>query len=295
MPDFAIISSGKVTAAIDPMGAQLSSLQLDGREYLWQGDPAYWGRRAPVLFPIVGSLRNGRAESAQGPCIMGRHGIARNYEHAVVAQDASSVTFELCENGETLAAYPYRFKLNMAYAIAGEGALSQTFTVTNPGKVPLPFCVGGHPAFNTPMPSSEGEAFEDYVLEFAKPWTCALPIIGNDGLMSWDDSFECPKESKTVKLTHRSFDHDALMFTDVPARTLTLRGTKSGHGVRIDFPGFKYIGVWSAANDAPFIALEPWTGHTTANDESDVFEEKAGMTILRPGETKRLSFTITLF
>ena len=359
MPEPVSLRHGRLSAAVDPMGAQLLSLQLDGCEYLWQGDPRFWARRAPVLFPIVGSLRDGRAESAQGPCVMGRHGIARNYEHAVVdrAADGSSVTFELRDSAETRAAYPYSFKLNMTYAITGEATLSQTFRVTNTGDATLPFCVGGHPAFNVPVGASpqdaragEGgvsgeasvaaveacgetsgetdafvcemraeasvaanetcaesdaarmplsaaanEAFEDYVLKFARPWSCTLPVIGEDGLMSWDNAFECPQGSDTVAFTHASFAHDALMFTDVPDSMLTLLGTKSGHGVRVEFPGFPYIGVWSAANDAPFVALEPWSGHTTANDEDDVFERKAGMTLLAPGETNERTFNITLF
>ena len=230
---------GRLSAVVDPMGAQLLSLQLDGREYLWQGDPRFWARRAPVLFPIVGSLRDGRAESAQGPCAMGRHGIARNYEHAVVdrAADGSSVACELRDSAETRAAYPYGFKLNMTYAITGEATLSQTFRVTNTGDATLPFCVGGHPAFNVPMGDAVDEAFEDYVLKFARPWSCTLPVIGEDGLMSWDNAFECPQGSDTVALTHASFAHDALMFTDVPGSVLTLLGTNSGHGVRVEFPG----------------------------------------------------------
>ena len=344
MPEPVSLRHGRLSAAVDSMGAQLLSLKLDGREYLWQGDPRFWARRAPVLFPIVGSLRDGRAESAQGPCVIGRHGIARNYEHAVVdrAADGSSVTFELRDSAETRTAYPYGFKLNMTYAITGEATLSQTFRVTNTGDATLPFCVGGHPAFNVPMGTSpqvagagEGEArreastvvcemraeasvaanetcaesdaarmplstaanetFEDYVLKFARPWSCTLPVIGEDGLMSWDNAFECPQGSDTVALTHASFAHDALMFTDVPDSMLTLLGTKSGHGVRVEFPGFPYIGVWSAANDAPFVALEPWSGHTTAHDEDDVFEHKAGMTLLAPGETNERTFPLTLF
>ena len=322
MPEPVSLRHGRLSVAVDPMGAQLLSLQLDGCEYLWQGDPRFWARRAPVLFPIVGSLRDGRAESAQGPCVMGRHGIARNYEHAVVdcAADGSSVTFELRDSAETRAAYPYSFKLNMTYVITGEATLSQTFRVTNTGDATLPFCVGGHPAFNVPVGASPqgacaaegepcggsdaarvplsaaaGEAFEDYVLKFVRPWSCTLPVIGEDGLMSWDNAFECPQGSDTVALTHASFAHDALMFTDVPDSVLTLLGTKTGHGVRVEFPGFPYIGVWSAANDAPFVALEPWSGHTTAHDEDDVFERKAGMTLLAPGETSERTFSITLF
>lgn len=333
MPEPVSLRHGCLSAVVDPMGAQLLSLQLDGREYLWQGDPRFWARRAPVLFPIVGSLRDGRAESAQGPCVMVRHGIARNYEHAVVdrAADGSSVTFELRDSAETRAAYPYSFKLNMTYAITGDATLSQTFRVTNTGDATLPFCVGGHPAFNVPVSASsqvagapEGEAsgglgaaageasgtpgtarvphsaaaeeaFEDYVLKFARPWSCTLPVIGEDGLMSWDNAFECPQGSDTLALTHASFAHDALMFTDAPDNMLMLLGTKSGHGVRVEFPGFPYIGVWSAANDAPFVALEPWSGHTTAHDEDDVFEHKAGMTLLAPGETSECTFHLTLF
>ena len=296
-------------AAINPLGAQLSSLQLDGREYLWQGNPEFWPRRAPVLFPIVGSLRSGRATSMQGPCVMGRHGIARNYEHKVADQaaDGSSVAFELRDNDETLAAYPYHFKLNMTYALTGEATLSQTFRVTNTGEAELPFCVGGHPAFNVPLPAgkasdpadettdNEAESFEDYKVKFTRPWSCRVPVIGNNGLMSWEDAYECPVASDTVALSHGLFDHDALMFTDAPDSTLTLLGTRSGHGGRVEFPDFRYIGVGSAAGASPFVALEPWTGHTTARDEDNVFEHKAGMTILQPGETDKRTFHITLF
>ena len=100
MSELISLNMGNLTAAVDPMGAQLCSLKLNQNEYLWQGNPAFWSRRAPILFPIVGSLRNGRGESAQGPCTMGRHGIARNYEHSIESRDEFSVTFKLASNSE---------------------------------------------------------------------------------------------------------------------------------------------------------------------------------------------------
>lgn len=296
MSTLTTVKRGNLTAAVDSMGAQLSSLALDGNEYLWQADPKFWGKHAPILFPIVGSLRDGKATSAAGPCEMNRHGIARIVEHRLVgvSEDGSSVTYELTDTPESLKAYPFHFKLNMTYALTGDATLTQTFKVTNTGDVDLPFSVGGHPAFNVPVPGAEGEAFEDYELAFTEPWECEVPVITPDGLMTYKDSYTAPDHADHIALTHESFATDAIVLTDVPGSTLTLRGTKSGHGIKVDFEGFKYIGVWSPMNDAPFIALEPWTGHSTVDTEDDVFEHKANTITLAPGETDERSFSITL-
>lgn len=290
------ISKGGLTATINSKGAELTSLALDGREYLWQADPAFWGKHAPVLFPIVGSLRDDEAESAQGPCRMPRHGLARINEHRVVevAEDGSAVTFEFISSPETLEAYPYEFKLNMVYAITGEATLSQTFSVTNTGTVDMPFSVGGHPAFNVPAPGAEGEAFDDYAIEFSESWTCVAPTIAEGGLLTYDKSTTPVEDSDSLTLSRGLFSNDAIVLSNVPGNTLTLRGSKSGHGVRVDFPDFKYIGIWNAAADAPFVALEPWTGHATLTSEDDVFEHKRDITVLAPGETRDFTFSMTV-
>lgn len=288
------LKGGRITAAVDPMGAQLKSLALDGREYLWQADPAWWAKYAPVLFPIVGTIRNGTAESAQGTVTLGRHGLARDYEHAVVAQSDDAVTFELVDTDATRAAYPYAFKLNMTYALTGPASMTQTFRVENTGSVDLPFSVGGHPAFNVPAPGAEGEAFDDYELAFTRSWSCVVPKVDDDGLITYRTAAMLLDHADVLPITHDLFAEDAVILTDVPDNTLTLRSRISGHGVRIDFEGFKYIGVWSAAGDAPFVALEPWTGHSTLDTEDDVFEHKRNITILEPGAVDERSFTVTL-
>ena len=289
------IKRGGLTAAVDSMGAQLTSLNLNGNEYLWQADPAFWGKHAPVLFPIVGALKDGRAESAAGSCEMARHGIARITEHKLVgvSEDGSSVTYELTESEDSLKAYPYRFKLNMTYALTGDATLTQTFKVTNTGDVDLPFSVGGHPAFNVPSPLAPEEAFEDYELAFAEPWTCKVPTMVDGGLMTFDETFDVPEASDTYPLTHETFECDTIMLTDVPGSTLTLRGRKSGHGIKMDFEGFKFIGIWSPGT-APFIALEPWTGHTGLTSEDGTLEGKDNITVLAPGAVDERSFSITL-
>ena len=288
------ISDGHVTASVDATGAQLMSLRTDAGEYLWQGDERFWPRRAPVLFPIVGCLRDNHAMSAQGEVSLQRHGIARLYDHAVVAQTPSSVTYELVSTDETRAAYPFDFRLNMTYAVEA-GALSQTFSVTNTGDVPLPFTLGGHPAFNVPAPGGEGEAFSDYELVFPEAWTAEVPTIDAAGLHDFSTMHELFRDSDRLRLTHELIDELlTLVFVEVPGRGVRLV-SPSGHGVEVSFDGFDYLGVWTASSEAPFVAIEPWVGCATAYDESDVFEEKRGTVTLEPGASFERTFSIRPF
>ena len=295
MAHLTTITKGGLSATISSMGAELTSLALNGREYLWQADPAFWGKHAPVLFPIVGSLRNDEATCSQGVCRMPRHGLARINEHELVevSEDGSRATYEFASTPETLAAYPYPFTLNMTYALTGDATLTQTFSVTNTGDADMPFSVGGHPAFNVPAPGADGEAFEYYALKFTRPWTCHSPKIAEGGLADCEHSYVSVDNTDTVRLTHESFAFDAIVLDHVPDNTIELVGATSGHGVRVEFPGFDYIGVWSMG-EAPFVALEPWTGHATLTTEDDVFEHKRNITVIAPGETAEFSFTVTL-
>ena len=294
MSTITTIRKGGLEASIDSMGAQLMSLRLNGNEYLWQGDKKYWPRRAPILFPIVGCLRNNFAKSAAGEVHLGRHGLARNYEHAIVEQTDASVTLELESTPETMRAYPYAFRLNMTYAVDGE-RMVQRYSVTNTGDEIMPFTLGGHPAFNVPAPGTAGEGFSDYELRFARPWTAVSPSIDTDGLCDFGNPFTLFEDADSLSLSHGLFDkYLTLTLQDVPGRTVTLLGTKSRHGVKLDFGDFPYLGVWSAPG-APFVAIEPWRGVATCYDESDIFEEKRGMESLDLGQTVSNEFSVSPF
>lgn len=275
-------------ATIDSAGAQLMSIKLDGKEYLWQGDEKFWPRRAPVLFPIVGCLRGDHAKSAQGDVNLKRHGIARLYEHAVAEKTEDSVTFELSSSTETKAAYPFDFKLNMTYSLDG-GKLNQTFKVTNTGSVDLPFTLGGHPAFNV-----EG-GFEEWKLVFPEAWTASVPAIDEAGIHDFGKMAPVFEDSDELQLSHDLIDRLlTIVFLDVPGRSVKLLGPE-GHGVEVDFRGFDFLGVWTASHDAPFVAIEPWIGCADAVDESGVFEEKRGTVVLAPGEARAWTFSIRPF
>ena len=294
MESLSTIAANGLEATVSSQGAQLMSLKKEGCEYLWQGDERWWPRRAPVLFPIVGSIRGDHATSAAGPISLGRHGIARNCAFELSRAEDDTLVYRLASNEETLARFPYEFELEMSYEIEGE-ALRQTFYVRNTGEEDLPFVLGGHPAFNIPAGPERSDSFDQYRLEFAEDWTYATPRIDTStGLLDFGSRIDLLSNSRALQLTHGTFDVDTLVFEDVPQRTIRLVGP-SGHGVQVDFGGFDFLGVWSAAGDAPFVALEPWTGCATATDESDVFEEKRGIEILQPGATSTHSFTMRPF
>lgn len=295
MSQLTTICSGDLTATVDSMGAQLMSLTCAGAEYLWQGDPKFWPRRAPVLFPIVGCLKNDEAMSAAGPVHLKRHGLARTNEHEVKEVAADSVTYELRSSEATRELYPYDFCLNMAYSVDGT-SLTQSFAVTNTGDVNLPFTLGGHPAFNVPMPGAEGERFDDYALVFAERWNPEVPVIDERGLHDFGRMTRLMEDSRELALTHGLIDrHATLVFHNVPKSRVALVGKRSNHGVELEFPGFDYLGVWTASTESPFIAVEPWHGCASAYDESGRFEDKRSTITLAPGERTELAFTVTPF
>ena len=295
------IGKGNVTAAIDTKGSQLRSLTREGREYLWQADPRWWGKSAPVLFPIVGTLRNNEATSAEGHCHMGRHGLARNYEHEVIERTDSSVTLNFVSSAETRQYFPYDFALEMTYALeeGDEGVtLAQTFAVNN-ADVRMPFFLGGHPAFNVPLAGKDEGAFEDWRLVFSRPWTATTPAIDEAGLLDYGRTREVFHDASSLPLTHELFSQDAIVLEGVPDSTVTLTGPV-GHGVHVDFSGFDHVGVWSAApsadgEPAPFVAIEPWCGTATRTDEDDALEHKQNVIFAEPGETVTRTFRVTPF
>ena len=289
------IGNTRLTATLDTMGGCLTGLCLDGNQYLWQGDERWWSGQAPVLFPIVGNLRDGHATCANGEANMGRHGLARRNEHRVVDADDTHVTFEFASTDATRKAFPYDFALRMTYSVVGETSLEQHFEIENIGDTPLPYCVGGHPAFNVPCPGSD-TPFGTWELHLARPWTYSAPSLDlSAGTLDFQKRWSIVNDSDRIRMDHAIFnEHDTIVLEGVPNNTATLLDPISGHGVRLDFPGFDYLGVWSAANDAPFVAVEPWTGCATAADEDDVLEHKRGMASLAPGTIATHAFTITL-
>ena len=293
------LSSGSLTASIDTLGAQLMSLRLDEAEYLWQGDPTWWPRRAPILFPIVGVLKNGNAESAEGTVTLARHGLARLNEFEVVEKNNSSVTLQLTSTEETRKSYPYGFELRLIFSLSDD-TLTQTYEVTNPGNVVLPFTLGAHPAFNIPIPGVKAASLDQYHLLFTRSWTSYGPSITDEGLCDYTTPQRLIVDSDTLPLSWELIDREkTITLEDVPDRRITLAAsvgaTSETHGIQMDFEGFDYLGIWSAAPGCPFVALEPWCGIADTVDCDGIFEHKPGIISLEPGQSIAKTMNIRVF
>ena len=299
MSEIISISCDSLTASIDTMGAQLMSLQKGESEYLWQGNSNWWPRRAPILFPIVGVLKDGKAESVEGTISLARHGLARLNQFEVVEKSDSSVTLQLKSTEETRKSYPYDFELRLIFSVSDD-TLTQTYEVTNRGNVVLPFTLGAHPAFNIPVPGVEAASLDQYSLLFTRSWTSFGPSITDEGLCDYATPQKLIVDSDTLPLSWELIDREkTITFEDVPDRRITLTAnaetSSETHGIQMDFEGFDYLGIWSAAPGCPFVALEPWCGIADTVDTDGVFEHKPGIICLDSEQSIVKTLSIKVF
>jgi galactose mutarotase-like enzyme len=284
------LDDGRLRVAVARLGAEMQSLRRADSpvEYLWQGDPASWDRRAPHLFPIVGRLKGDTFVRGGKTYTLGQHGFARDREFLVEGQTPTSATFVLHDDAESLAIYPFPFRLAVAYRLAG-GSVEITYGVANTGGGEMPFSIGAHPGFRCPLIG--GERIEDHVVEFERTETAERYPV-EDGLVSRRGEPYLTGES-VIALGPRTFERGALVFKELVSRRTRLVSRPSGRGVEVGFEGFPYFGVWSKPG-APFVCLEPWCGVADPPDASGRLEDKEAIVRLPPGATFARTLAIRL-
>ena len=285
------LTNASLTAAVRALGGELVSLRdLAGTEYIWQGDPAFWSGQNPILFPIVGSLKDGKADIGGRFFEMARHGFARRSEFAPVEQGEDFIVLELRESPETLARYPFPFVLRVRHQLL-ENGFSTAFTVENPGPGPLPFCVGAHTAIRCPL--FEGERFEDYALTFDQPEDADTLLLDPQGLLRPGETE--PKLRKgRVSLDYAGFQRlDTLIFEGLASTRAELRHRETGRGAALDFRDFPMVAFWTKPG-GPFLCMEPWHGCAAYENETGRFQDKPHVLTLAPGEEKTLAYSFTL-
>lgn len=288
------LKNDRIKATFTTLGGTLSSIQgSDGTEYLWQGDKNYWSGQAPVLFPICGSLRNDQAKiGLTDMTTMPRHGIVRKNEFKLAEKSDEYISFYIESDTESKKMFPYDYRLITKYKLEGN-SIKITYEVENLSDTVMPFFVGGHPGFNCPF--NQGEAYDDYYIEFEQMETCTVPTpVTETGLIDMDHRSPLLNNEDRIWLKHELFHKDAIILDELKSRSLKLISKIKGNGIQMDFSDFPYLILWSSSNDGPFIAIEPWTGLSTCNDESDIFEEKRNVQLLSPNNSRQYTYSITL-
>lgn len=281
------------SATVDTLGGELISFKTPSNtEVIWNGDKNFWSGHAPVLFPVVGALINNEIEIEGKTFQIRKHGFARKTEFKLESLTNESATFTLETNSDTLACYPFRFKLSVTHTI-NENGYSTEYKVTNKDVRSMPFSIGGHAGFMCPFEKSE--KFEDYDLIFDKSGTCDAYYTDSDSIIHNDYKKSVFTSSNTIPLNYDDFDNDVLILKALNSKSVTLKNRKTNKGVNFTFYGLNNLGIWTTPlKKAPFIALEPWKGLPAFQDETGKFTDKPDIAILKPGESYSAGYTVEL-
>ncbi|HEY3405344.1 MAG TPA: aldose 1-epimerase family protein [Ohtaekwangia sp.] len=287
-----VLQNQSLIVKIKDKGAELFSVvhKQNQLEYMWSGDPLFWGKTSPVLFPIVGALRDNAYLYKDKKYTLSRHGFARDHSFGTENQEEDKITFLLISNESTLQHYPFPFELRIIYSITAY-TLSVTYEVKNTGNDVMFFSLGAHPAFKVPIVN--GSAYTDYYLEFNRTENSPRWPISNDGLIKTEPEFLLTNTNK-LPLDKKLFENDALVLKHLKSDAISLKSTKHNHGLEFTFEGFPFFGIWAAKN-ADFVCLEPWCGIADAVDHDQQLHHKEGIESLRAGRTWSRAWHIKVF
>ena len=286
------IQNETLSVSVSDCGAEMTSVRhADGTELLWQGDANYWTGHAPIMFPICGRLYEGNYTYRGQTYTMPNHGIARRATFVCKHHTDTRLELSLVANEDTKKQYPFSFVFTVCFALTGN-TLRITYVVENTDEKPMPFAVGGHPAFN--VPQADG-AFSDWSVTFANAgYTPKRLALTAQGFCTHADTAFPLTDGRTVPLSHRMFDNDAIFLYNTD-RALTLSSPNAVHPITVRFADFPYIGLWhTTGSDAPFLCIEPWSSIPADDGVTDDLETKREMYLAQPSETRTFSYTVSV-
>jgi galactose mutarotase-like enzyme len=278
------IKNSILTAEIKHFGAELISLKTNqNKEYIWEGNPEFWGKHSPILFPIVGTLKNNSFHYDEMEYHLSRHGFARDMEFELIEITDNSATFSIQSSEETLKVYPFEFELQLIYKLE-ENNLLIVYKVVNKGKNTMPFSIGAHPAFALP------NHFENYAIAFEKEEPLEYYLLEDDLISNKTKKLDVT--NKKIPLTYELFENDALIFKTLQSNSLTILENENPI-LRVHFEDFPSLGIWTKMN-APFLCIEPWFGYSDTNKNSGNLFEKEGIQVLESNATFHSKFSIEI-
>jgi galactose mutarotase-like enzyme len=282
------IRNGAIAATIKADGAELCSLRnAEGVELLWQAGPA-WPRHSPLLFPIVGRLKNDQLRHRGKTYPMTQHGFARDHRFEWVEQGTTSCRLVLTDNEASRARYPFAFRLEVTYSIENAD-LKLAFDITNTGDENLPASIGAHPAFNWPL--LPGLSKDAYALNFSDEEPA--PIRRLEGGLMRTEPETSPVRGKVLSLSERLFDDDAVIIDQLASSSVCYAADR-GPSIEISWRGLPQLGIWSKPGGAAFVCIEPWHGFASPSDFDGEFSNKPGVMRIVPGEKRSLGYRVRI-
>ncbi len=281
------IENESFTAVIATQGAELRSLKnkQSQAETIWQADPAVWACSAPVLFPIVGSLIDGKTKIDQTTYSIPKHGILRGRDSELIEQGADYAIFRFSANAEIKELYPYSFTLDVTFRLQ-ENELVVSYAISNSGDEEMICSLGSHPAFALDL---KNNALTDYFIEFSEAESLDLYGV-TEGIFHKKDEQYLKNESQ-IPLTESLFNDDALMFRNIRSSTIRIKRPAAESSIEIDTHGTPHLGIWSKPG-AAYVCIEPWHSCGDTADSDGLFENKPDMQRLKKGETYETGYTI---
>ncbi len=287
--DWIRISNGTLTAAINPLGAELSSLtDADGRELMTDADPRFWTGRAPLLFPVIGMTATGAIRIDGQAYPIAKHGFARRSVFSVIETGATRAVFALTDDQATRASYPFAFRLEVAFELR-DATLAIDVTVCNPADEPLPASFGFHPAFAWPLPYGQDRAA--HRIAFATDEPAALRVIAPDGTIAAQDR-PSPLDGRVLHLADDLFTDDALVWDPVESQSVRY-GVDGAPQLDVAFPDTPKLGIWTKPG-AAYVCIEPWHGIADPHGFDGEFRDKPGVFEVPAHGEKHIALRISL-
>lgn len=279
------ISNSGLTAIISHKGGELISLKniSSDKEYIWEGNPLHWAKHSPILFPIVGTLKNNSYAYKGNTYQLSRHGFARDMDFDLITNTQSEAVFRLQSDDLTKEKFPFDFELQLIYTLCNTELIVR-YKVINKDSDKMPFSIGGHPAF-----SLSGD-FEDYSLQFESNERLITYQLKND-LLS-EKTKQIALQENSLPLTYSLFENDALIFKELRSKQIQILN-KNIPMLNIRFKDFPNFGIWTKIN-APFICLEPWAGYSDVQNASGNILEKEGIQLIESNSSKEFEFGIEI-
>lgn len=284
------IQNDRLSVRIENIGAQIISVRdWSGTEYMWQRSPNVWPRTAPVLFPVIGRLRNDAYRVKGKEYLMERHGFARDMTFSVIRQTEASVVFSVSSDEKTKEKYPYDFTLVIGYQLDGP-SLIKTHSVTNRSTEEMFFELGGHDGFRVALDAAE--SMEDYYISFEGE-SELHPLLKREDFLYSDERGNIPLDAGKLWLTMDLFRQDAIVLDQLQFRKVILGNAKGTRRIGFTFPDFPLLGIWTPDKpfDTNFVCLEAWSSLPDSIMADMELRSKIHICRLDAGERKIFRYT----